>query len=40
MRSAYKIFVGKVERKKSLGRPWFRWEDNINMLLKYDRGVK
>jgi hypothetical protein len=29
MRNAYKIFVGKLEEKRPLGRPSYRWEDNI-----------
>jgi hypothetical protein len=31
VRSAYKILVGKPERKRLLGRPIRRWEDNIGM---------
>jgi hypothetical protein len=31
MRNAYTIFVGKLERKRLLGRPRRRWEDNIRM---------
>jgi hypothetical protein len=27
-RSAYRVFVGKYEGKKPLGRPRCRWEDN------------
>jgi hypothetical protein len=27
-------FVGKPEGKKTLGRPWHRWEDNIKMDLQ------
>jgi hypothetical protein len=23
--------VGKIERKRPLGRPWLRWEDNIKI---------
>jgi hypothetical protein len=34
MRNAYKILVGKPERKRILGRPKHRWEDNIRMDLK------
>jgi hypothetical protein len=26
----YKILVRKLEGKQQLGRPWRRWEDNIN----------
>ena len=33
-RGAYRIWVGKPERKRSLGRPGGRWEDNIKMDLK------
>jgi len=28
------IIVGETERKRSLGRPRSRWEDNINMDLQ------
>jgi hypothetical protein len=31
MRNAYKILVGKPERKRPLGRPERRREDNIRM---------
>jgi hypothetical protein len=34
MRNAYKILVGKLERKRPLRRPKHRWEDNIRMYLK------
>jgi hypothetical protein len=33
-RSAYRILVGKPERKRPLGRPRRRWEDNIRMDLR------
>ena len=33
-RSAYRILVGKPERKKPLGRPRRRWEDKIKMHLQ------
>jgi hypothetical protein len=33
-RNAYRIFVGKPERKRPLGRPRRRWVDNIKMDLK------
>jgi hypothetical protein len=33
MRSAYKILVGKPERKRAFRRPRRRWEDNIRMDL-------
>ena len=28
------VLVGKSEGKKPLGRPWFRWEDNIKWFFK------
>jgi hypothetical protein len=31
-RNAYKIFVGKSEEKRPLGRPTRTWEDNIEMI--------
>ena len=35
-RSAFKILTGKLTGKKPLGRPRYRWEDNIRMeVLKY-----
>ena len=27
----YRVLVGKPEGKRSLGRPWCGWEDNIKM---------
>jgi hypothetical protein len=33
-RNAYRIFVGKSEGKRPLGRPRHRWEDNIKMDLR------
>jgi hypothetical protein len=36
-RNAYKVFLGKPERKRPLGRLTHRWEDNINLkLIKID----
>jgi hypothetical protein len=32
--SAYRISVGRPEKKRPLGRPRFRWEDNIKMDLQ------
>jgi hypothetical protein len=32
-RNAYRLFVGKVEGKRPLGRPRRRWVDNIRMNL-------
>jgi hypothetical protein len=33
-RVVYRVLVGRVEGKKSLGRPRHRWEDNIKMDLR------
>jgi hypothetical protein len=33
VRGAYNILVGKPERRRPLGRPRRRWEDNIKMDL-------
>jgi hypothetical protein len=33
-RNAYRIMVGKPERKRSLGRLECRWVDNIKMYLR------
>jgi hypothetical protein len=33
-RGVYTVLVGKPEGKRPLGRPGFRWEDNINMDLQ------
>jgi len=33
-REAFKVLVGKPEGKKPLGRPMYRWEDNIKTDLK------
>jgi hypothetical protein len=30
-RGAYRVLVGKPEGRRPLGRPKFRWEDNIKM---------
>jgi hypothetical protein len=38
-RNAYRIFVGKPEGKRPLGRPRRRWMDNIKIDLKRD-GMK
>jgi hypothetical protein len=32
-RNAYRILVGNPEGKRPLGRPTYRWEDNIKMDL-------
>ena len=34
VRSAFKILTGTTARKRHLGRPRHRWEDNIKMDLK------
>jgi hypothetical protein len=36
-RNAYRVLVGKPERKRPLGGPRRRWMDNIKMDLKSDR---
>ena len=33
-RSAFKILTGKARGKRSLGRSWRRWEDNIRMDIE------
>ena len=33
-RSVHKVFVGKPEGKRPLGRPGRRWDDNIKMDLQ------
>ena len=33
-RVAYRLLVGKPERKRQIGRPRLRWEDNIKMDLQ------
>jgi len=33
-RGVYRVFVGKPEEKRPLGRPRCRWEDNIKMDLQ------
>jgi hypothetical protein len=33
-RGAYRILVGRPERRRPLGRPRHRWEDNIRMDLQ------
>ena len=33
-RGVYRVFVGKPEGKRPLGRPRRRWEDNIKMNLQ------
>jgi hypothetical protein len=33
VRGAYNILVGRPERRRPLGRPRHRWEDNIKVAL-------
>jgi hypothetical protein len=33
-RGAYRIFVGRPEGRRPVGRPRRRWEDNIKMYLQ------
>jgi hypothetical protein len=33
-RNAYRVLVGKSERKRPLGRPRCKWKDNIKMGLR------
>jgi hypothetical protein len=33
-RKVYKVLVGKPEGKRPLGRPRYRWEDEIRMDLR------
>jgi hypothetical protein len=33
-RSAYRVLVGKPQVKRTLGRPWRRWEDNIKTHIQ------
>jgi hypothetical protein len=33
-RGVYRVLVGRAEGKRPLGRPRFRWEDNIKMDLR------
>jgi transposase len=35
-RNAYRIFVGKPEGKRPLGKPRRRWADNIKIELGWD----
>jgi hypothetical protein len=34
VRNIYKILVGKHELKRSFGRPWYRWEDDIKIDVR------
>jgi len=33
-KESYRALVGKSEEKRSLGRPRYRWDDNIKMYPK------
>jgi len=33
-RAAYRVLVGKPERRRPLPRPRLRWEDNIKVVVK------
>jgi len=33
-RGVHRVLVGKPERKRPLGRPTLRWEDNIKMDIQ------
>jgi len=37
-RGAYRVFVGRPEGTRPLGRPRHRWENNIKVDLKEVRG--
>jgi hypothetical protein len=39
-RGVHRVLVGKPERKRPLGRPRHRWEDNIKMDLQEVGGVR
>ena len=39
-RGAYRVLVGRAEGKRTLGRPRYRWEDNIKMDLQEVGRVK
>jgi hypothetical protein len=34
LRSTQEVLIVKSERKRSLGKPWHRWEDNNEYSLK------
>jgi hypothetical protein len=33
-RGAYRVLVGKLQGKRTLGKPWYRWDNNITVDLK------
>jgi hypothetical protein len=38
-RDEYRIMVGKPEGNRPLGRPRYRWEDNVKVDLKERKSV-
>jgi hypothetical protein len=40
MRNVYQTLVGKPEQKGPLGRPRYRWKDNIKMNLEEMKSMK
>jgi hypothetical protein len=37
-RGVYRVFIGRAKRKRPLGRPRHRWEDNMKMDLR-EKGI-
>jgi hypothetical protein len=37
-KNTYRVLVGKPDRKRPVGRPRFRWEDNIKMDFRETGG--
>ena len=33
-RGSYRFLVGRPDRKKSLAKPWHRWEDDIKIYFQ------
>jgi hypothetical protein len=33
-RDSYRFLVERPDRKRSLGKPWYRWEDDIKIYLQ------
>jgi hypothetical protein len=38
-RRAYRIYIGRLEGTRTLGRPRRRWEDNIKWVFKKWEGI-
>jgi hypothetical protein len=38
-RNVYKVYVGKPEGKRPLGRTTHRWENNIRIIVKKENGL-